>query len=306
MKRSLTLGLGVLLFGVVACVGDSPQQVTPADAGGTGSDGKPCFPNGTCNPGLTCIQSSQVCVNLAQDAGGDALPTDSSTDSADGGWSPDQLKPSLALWLDGAGFTAPVWNDKSGHSNNATTSQGTPTAGTVNGKPSVHFTMSSLTAMVIPMSASVSGWNTSGMLVEIVAQTGSASQSTPTLLTKETSAIGLSMWFDPAQKQARGDLGPNAQTTLPSAPVDSGKRFRMWVLYQNGILTLGVGGATIQFNGAVPPGDTAGITLGNVQSPYAQSQFDGDIAEIVAVVPPPSSVDKGALETYLQTKYVVQ
>jgi uncharacterized protein YfaQ (DUF2300 family) len=73
----LTLGLLALVV-ASACVGDN--TVVPPD-GGTdastiGSLGQPCFSNGTCNAGLTCI--SNVCVQL--DAGGTDAPIDSPND----------------------------------------------------------------------------------------------------------------------------------------------------------------------------------------------------------------------------------
>jgi hypothetical protein len=80
-------GLGALplafvaLFAFVRCVGDSSSGGKDAgpDVDLTGSEGHACFPNITCDTGLTCISS--VCVNL--DSGtNDAAPQ---TDSGDAG-----------------------------------------------------------------------------------------------------------------------------------------------------------------------------------------------------------------------------
>ena len=43
-----------------ACSDDLTTAVT--DAGGQGGEGQPCFPNATCDPGLTC--ASKLCVLL--------------------------------------------------------------------------------------------------------------------------------------------------------------------------------------------------------------------------------------------------
>lgn len=81
------LTLGFLALAVAsACVGDS--TTTPdggTDASTVGSLGQPCFSNGTCNTGLTCI--SNVCVQL--DGGGTDAPADGpndqQTDAAEAG-----------------------------------------------------------------------------------------------------------------------------------------------------------------------------------------------------------------------------
>lgn len=50
-------------LGLMACVGDG--GTTNTDGGdSTGSEGKPCYANKTCNAGLTCI--SDVCVDLGK------------------------------------------------------------------------------------------------------------------------------------------------------------------------------------------------------------------------------------------------
>jgi hypothetical protein len=69
------------------CVADPPGDVANnnTDAGGPGSQGNACFPNGTCNEGLECV--SQICVNLdgaVGDASGDGA-TNRDGSSADGG-----------------------------------------------------------------------------------------------------------------------------------------------------------------------------------------------------------------------------
>jgi hypothetical protein len=80
--RSASSSIMVILS-FVGCVGDSSSGTNDAgaDAELTGTEGHACFPNDTCNAGLTCI--SKVCVNLdsgssdaAQDSsGGDAPST---------------------------------------------------------------------------------------------------------------------------------------------------------------------------------------------------------------------------------------
>ncbi len=62
-----------MLF-VAACVGDSPGGPTSGQAGG------PCFSNGTCNAGLSCVGGFCVAV----DAGGDDGASPSSDGGADG------------------------------------------------------------------------------------------------------------------------------------------------------------------------------------------------------------------------------
>ncbi len=77
---SLAVLLGMTAIGMVcvaACVGD-----TPTTTSNPGDEGQPCFSNGTCNAGLTCLSS--VCVRV--DAG-----NDSGSPAVDGG--PDGLPP---------------------------------------------------------------------------------------------------------------------------------------------------------------------------------------------------------------------
>ncbi len=79
--------LSVALVALVGCVGDSPAQT--ADGGRpAGSAGGSCFPNGTCNAGLTCV--SDACVDLrANDGGGES----SAGDGAPGDAGPDVIVP---------------------------------------------------------------------------------------------------------------------------------------------------------------------------------------------------------------------
>ena len=67
-----------------ACVGDAattPDGVT-SEGGTAGGSAQACYPNGSCNAGLTCVQASNVCVDLddsgnpmnALDGGDSAAP----------------------------------------------------------------------------------------------------------------------------------------------------------------------------------------------------------------------------------------
>jgi hypothetical protein len=65
----------ILTLELAACVGDGAG--TGNDGGTTGSNGKPCYPNKTCDTGLTCV--SDVCVDLSK--------LDASADATTDGWS---------------------------------------------------------------------------------------------------------------------------------------------------------------------------------------------------------------------------
>ncbi len=72
-------GVMAVLVLLVGCVGDTPSSPT----GQAGSKGAPCYPNGTCNPGLACLNGTCFLTDAGgQDSGGDAGGTDGST--ADG------------------------------------------------------------------------------------------------------------------------------------------------------------------------------------------------------------------------------
>ena len=142
MSRPLVLlgYLGVATFLAYGCSSSS------SGGGAQGGEGQACFPNGTCNAGLTCY--SNLCVNAGadggdHDAGGgsdgtasdasdanfdasgtneaaaDATPTDASDAPA---FSVGSL-PGLVIWLDAAkGVTkdasniVSAWADQSGTS----------------------------------------------------------------------------------------------------------------------------------------------------------------------------------------------
>ena len=72
----------LIALGLAACVGDGP--VNPQDSGADssipqGTEGGPCFPNSTCNAGLTCtlVNGTGVCT-----ASGDATTNDVTTSDA--------------------------------------------------------------------------------------------------------------------------------------------------------------------------------------------------------------------------------
>ncbi len=80
MTRRIAFGL-VAVLGLVRCVGDTGGSGKDAgpDVDLTGTEGHACFPNQTCDPGLTCISS--VCVNL--DSGSGEAGTDAGSTDAD-------------------------------------------------------------------------------------------------------------------------------------------------------------------------------------------------------------------------------
>ncbi|CAN5197666.1 hypothetical protein BH09MYX1_BH09MYX1_51610 [soil metagenome] len=84
LGRGYAAAFGVALLALVGCVGDSPSAPPTSPDGGRlqGSAGGSCFPNGTCNAGLSCV--SDACVDLnAKDAGGsdsEAGPSDAAVD----------------------------------------------------------------------------------------------------------------------------------------------------------------------------------------------------------------------------------
>lgn len=84
MRRELVVGFAISV-GILACVGDSPNQTPAPDGGTAGEEGGPCYGDGTCNktkPWLACL--SKLCVAVG-DGGADATADAPSGDAGDGG-----------------------------------------------------------------------------------------------------------------------------------------------------------------------------------------------------------------------------
>src|SRR5262245_13829120 len=73
MARNVCLAVGILVAGLLGCRGGAATTAN-------GQEGGRGYPNGTCNPGLSCF--SDLCVRYGTAGRGDGGPPGSSTGDA--------------------------------------------------------------------------------------------------------------------------------------------------------------------------------------------------------------------------------
>ena len=111
--KSLWVGIGLSLFGIVAACSSSSDKAEGAEGGN-------CFPNGMCNAGLTCV--SNYCVNKP----GGSSSSGSGTGGTTAGTTAGTTSGGTAGTATGGSMTG-------GTTSGATTTGGTATGGTATG-----------------------------------------------------------------------------------------------------------------------------------------------------------------------------
>ncbi len=299
----------VALTGLIAVVG-------ACSSGSQGTEGQSCFPNGTCNAGLTCL--SNLCVNAGADAGNDAAVGDASSDSpldvatevgADAGYQVASL-PGLALWLDvtrgvtlGDGGTIASWTDQSVNVNVLTASPH-PTgsisidATAINGHPGMKI--DGPADFYDPVAPTGFAWDNDDYLVEaVVSVTGT--QRLFTLFENGKTHIDISINF------AAGV--PNLLTNGTGAPVNVVGPSALTGVHVLGMQqrasTLGV---DLRVDGAVTAtasgqGKVTGAEELELGFGGNAAGSNVEIAEMIVIHGVIADSERGKLEAYLKSRY---
>jgi hypothetical protein len=292
-----------------------------------GDEGGACFPNATCNTGLTCL--SNLCVKVPSDAGADANVPDVSSDApsdvvaqdvlADAApqWSPNQLS-NLAFWLDDttgivtSGSAVARWRDQAVNKNDVTGEVDaglapTLTKAAVNGHDVVTFATgvglsnSSLVGSAFDIQSDfavfvVARINSSGG--ELVAHLG---ETTP------YNATGWYLTLSPSNATfAYASNGLTAGTTFssPSGSYADGKFHIIEARRTSNQITVAVDGS------ASTPASFM-ISLIVVAAPLyvggdpANGLLAGDIAEEILVNSTLSNPDEAKIVAYLKSKFAL-
>lgn len=295
-------------LGMAACSSNSQGP-------GQGSEGGACFPNQTCNAGLTCL--SNLCVNAGGDAGldasgdtgspvadggdgggntGDASDGGNTGDASDGG----QFEPSslsgLAIWLEGdVGVGSTTWADQSPHHDDFTSSTANPVASsTLNGHTMVDLTNGGLTG------AGTVTIGTGPLFVELVVShvlTGeifSAGGFSP-------GGQGFGIGAKTASQAYADEYNITIQGTSPVDQVTANVPIGDGAAHIVGAQLDGTGNLTLRFDGAAVGGPTGGATL-NLNKLPAIIGFAW-FAEVIVVSGAVTSQQVSNVEAYLKTKY---
>ena len=325
MKMRVVGGVGLALAIGAAC-SSGPTQ---------GDEGGSCFPNGTCNTGLTCL--SNLCVKTGADAGNDVnvpdtstpadaandvvteaasdAATDAATDAASdaatdaSAWEPSQLS-GLVLWLQQSGLSGDagavsVWSDSSGNNKDFTANQTAPTRDTaaIGGNDAVKFQATPLVSAQGAFS-----WSTGNLVIEVVTKLGACTGGCPLWSTADGNTA------PPLLLQAAGaDAGSSLvlqgvmrTDTGLSAPFAAGAH--VVGLRRTGSTTAEVrvdGTATsftLSSNLDLSAVETASLGVYENILSNTTTFLTGDIAEVVAAQNPSNS-DVSQLEAYLKAKY---
>jgi hypothetical protein len=340
--RRLRFGLvGLLIGSAYACGGGARPYTPPGDAGDVGTGGSAGTSGGSGGVGGTTEETggSGGVGGTAAGTGGSSGAAGSPSDAGPGGsdaadtgvpFTPAQL-PNLALWLVGdkgvsvASNKVTTWADQSGQNNHATQTVGdrqpTQVVNALNGHTVVRF--DGLRNSLHVGEAPSLQWGTGDFTIEmVVSYTNQLSGTTDSpyglLLSKQSQTgpeyTGVGFWANypiPAidsvlALQLQATNSQHVKSTMNGlnngAPrILGGRRF---------------GGTNVQvrINGALAGEgvlntiniDTSGtfLFIGGQEKPTGVIQaLKGDIAEIVAVGGPLTTLQLTQLETYLKTKY---
>lgn len=273
-----------------------------------GAEGGACFPNGTCNTGLTCL--SNLCVNATADSGPKDADVDSqqeasmqdspsdvaTNDATDASsFSPAQLS-GLAVWLRAdkgvvtTNLTVTTWADQSPNHNDFVGNTCSLVSTGINGLPTVNCIGNG--SLAVTNQATTIG--TGAFTIEIVADqiannigvflTSQGNQNQFTLETSSTKMAGVILSGSPV-----------ATATGTTVVTGGSAHILGFVRDANGTIALRTDGApdgTSASNGGVDLGGFAGSSFGHMR-----------IAEMVFVVGTLTTPQTADLEAYLKARY---
>ncbi len=269
---------------------------------------------------FACVGDSTV--GPGPDAGSDTSFTDATNDvvvadvvSEEASTFTPASVSGLVLWLDDTsvqttGGVLTAWNDKSPQANNAMPSSPAPAVKTgasgLDGKTIVRFDGSS-TFLTINDASSLH-WTASGFLLELVIRQSTSDMTSQTLWFKEdTTNHGMFLECNPDSSsvgEGEAVIGfASSETITSAASAAFGLPLRVRARWDTVTLDFALPGAEKSSAASSTNMDASGAAVLIGKTDQSIAYFAGDMAEVIAVSPPPDAATQQAIEDYLDSKY---